>query len=444
MSTPITEALPLPPIYYQSTGPLYLVQDQTGKWIGINETSARLRIKASGFSAEAFDENHNNQVDNCVVAIQDSQNVAYAGPLAGYQSGLHEIRRKQVLVTESPRLLQACPGEWPLLNQILEGMLNDPQGDQRPYLYGWLKLSLVAYRTGLWSPGQVFAFAGPVRSGKSLLQGIITELFGGRAAKPYLYMTGRTAFNADLFGAEHLMVEDEAESIDIRARRHFGAKIKEVAVNVDQHCHGKNKTALTLTPIWRMTMSLNDEPERMQVLPPLDADVADKLTLCRVRQRELPMPTETPEEKRRFREALSAELPAFMAFLEQYEIPAEMRCRRFGIVHYHHPDLVEAMDETRPETRLLSLIDQVLFAGIPNREPWVGGSIALQQLLCDGHQWLNNEARRLLCFSSACGSYLRGIADDPRTANRITSRRVHGQTEWTIHAPAPVEREPGR
>ena len=93
------------------------------------------------------------------------------------------------------------------------------------------------------------------------------------AAKPYLYMTGKTTFNADLFGAEHLMVEDEAESIDIRARRYFGAKIKEIAVNVDQHCHGKGKTALTLTPVWRMTLSLNDEPERMQVLPPASPEM---------------------------------------------------------------------------------------------------------------------------------------------------------------------------
>ena len=435
MSLPTIEALPLPQIYYQSTGPVYWVRDGTGKWISINETSAKLRMKAAGFSPEVFDRNDNHQVDNCVVGIQDSQNVAYAGPLAGYQAGLHEIHRKQVLVTESPRLIEPRAGQWPLLNSILEGMLNDPTHDQRPYLYGWLKVSLLSYRSGLWSHGQVLAFAGPVGSGKSLLQGIITEVFGGRAAKPYLYMTGRTTFNADLFGAEHLMVEDEAESIDIRARRHFAAKIKEVAVNEDQHCHGKGKTALTLTPIWRMTLSLNDEAERMQVLPPLDRDVADKLMLFKVARRELPMPTETPEEKRRFRAALSAELPAFVAFLDQYEIPDALRSGRYGVTHYHHPDLVEALDETTPETRLLALIDQELFGGQVLREPFVGGSIELQERLCDGNEWVNQEARRLLSYSTACGNYLRGIADDPRTAHRVTWRRVNGQKEWTVQPP---------
>jgi hypothetical protein len=314
-------------------------------------------------------------------------------------------------------------------------MLNDPQYDQRPHLFGWLKLALQSLRAGIWSPGQVIAFAGPVGSGKSLLQGIITEVFGGRAAKPYLYMTGSTTFNADLFGAEHLMVEDEAESIDIRARRHFGAKIKEVAVNVDQHCHGKNKVALTLTPIWRMTISLNNEPERMQVLPPLDGDVADKLMLFKVARHELPMPTETPAEKQRFRAMLSAELPAFISYLDQLVIPVELRSKRFGITHYHHPDLVEALDETMPENRVLDLIDQELFTGRLEIKPQEMGSMELQQMLCDGKDWRHQEARKILHYSSACGNCLRGIADNAKTAHRVTSRKVDGKQLWTIHPP---------
>lgn len=437
MSTPITDTLPLPQIYFQSVGPVYWVQDDTEKWIGVNETSARARVRGAGFAPDRRDAQGNSEADNCLLRIQDSQNIAYAGSLAGYQAGLYQIHRRQVLVTESPRLIVPQAGQWPMLSAIIEGMFNDEQCDQRPYLYGWLKRGLECYRSGLWSPGQVVAMAGPVASAKSLLQSVFTEMFGGRAAKPYLYMTGKTTFNADLFGAEHLVVEDEAESTDIRARRHFGSRIKEVAVNRDQHCHGKGKAALTLTPVWRMTISLNDEPERLMVLPPLDTDVADKIMLFKVRKRDLPMPTETAEEKQRFWNALVAELPAFMDFLYHYEIPVELRSRRFGIMHYHHPELVEALAELNPETHLRSMIISALFVDRLTLEEWEGGSLELRQILCDGNEWRHLEARKLLNNANACGSYLRRLADDPTLHDQFTGRKVRGQQIWTIRPPAP-------
>ena len=38
-------------------------------------------------------------------------------------------------------------------------------------------------------------------------------MFGGRAARPYQFMSGLTSFNSDLFEAEHLMIEDEQASL---------------------------------------------------------------------------------------------------------------------------------------------------------------------------------------------------------------------------------------
>lgn len=440
MSTPITEVLPVPNIYYQSTGPAYWVEDSTARWIGVNESSVRLRLRAAGFSTE-IRAGMNNQVDECLLRIQDSQNISYAGSLAGYRAGLHEIHRRQVLVTESPRLIQPALGDWPLLQGIIDGMLDDPQWDQRPYLYGWLKQAMESFRTGRWTPGQVVAMAGPVNSCKSLLQAMFTEMFGGRAAKPYLYMTGRTNFNADLFGAEHLMVEDEAESRDIRARRNFGSRIKEVAVNRDHHCHGKGKQALTLTPIWRMTISLNDEPERLLVLPPLDSDVADKLMLFKVRPYQLPMPTETAEEKARLWNALVAELPAFMEFLDRFQIPGGLRSRRFGVTHFHHPDLVEALTEMSPEARLLELIDAAFFNGDLPLNEWQGSASDLGDILCHGTARRHREADQLLSYSNSCGIYLHRLAN-VEEGGRVSGRHLNGRQIWTIRPPEAEPEQP--
>lgn len=425
----IAQALPLPPLYYNGTTKNYYRADSRGRWMSVNETSAMKFIRQAGHTGQ--NGNGIDDADECLLRVQSEQNVDYVGPLAGYRAGPYVIRGKLVLVTDSPAIIQPQPGEWPTLRTVLQGMF----GDQLPYVYGWLKISIRAVAECRWSSAQVLALAGPVNSGKSLFQRLVTVLLGGRAAKPYQYLTGDTRFNADLFAAEHLMVEDEAESIDIRARRHFGAGLKDVAANLDHQCHGKYREALVLTPIWRMTVSLNEEPERLQVLPPLDGDVADKIMLLKVNHTQMPMPTDTPEEKERFWNVLVAELPAFVHFLSSWEIPADLRSPRFGIRHYHHPELLEALNRTAPEHRLLALVDEVHFRNkglAPQPAAWEGTAEQLERLLtADDH--FRRQVLQLLHFNSACGSYLGRLEGKP--GSRVTKRTVNGYTRWTIAPP---------
>ena len=76
-------------------------------------------------------------------------------------------------------------------------------------------------------------------------------------------MSGATEFNGELFGCEHLMIEDDIGSTDFRARRNFGTRIKEFTVNEVQSCHAKNRQAINLKPFWRLSITLNEEPENL-------------------------------------------------------------------------------------------------------------------------------------------------------------------------------------
>jgi len=441
----IIEALPLPAIYYQPQTQKYWRLDAQGKWIQLNQDSAMAFIISTGRSNKKDDSGF-SEASGCLLDVQSQQNLDYAGPLAGYNAGFYNINGANVLVTESPKLIVPKAGPWPLLEGILRGMFGD---DQIPCFYGWLKQSLNCYHSHRWSPGQALAMAGPVCSGKSLLQDLITELFGGRSAKCHTYMTDRTSFNAELFRAEHLMIEDDAESTDYKARRHFGARLKDVAVNPKHYCHGKYKEALSLTPIWRMTISLNDEPGRLMVLPGIEADIADKIMLLKVAAHPMPMPTSTAEQQAAFRQALSAELPAFADFLMHWEIPEALRCPRFGVRHYHHPELLAAISELSPESRFLALIDIEVFRHRYGcDEPWSGTSNQLQERLLyennGEHSQVAREVERLLYFNSACGAYLGNLAlSQPR---RVSKRILHGQAIWTIQPPpilAPEEENMG-
>ncbi len=435
-----SNALPLPTIYYDGQLKDYYIANDRQRWIRINENSAKRHIRALGYSSTIHAGQAVSALDRCLTEVQVQQDVSYAAPLAGYDAGVYEINGRRILVTESPRIIVPQEGSWPLLHGILEGMFDDPSGDQRPHFFGWAKVSVASLRAHQWQPGQVLGMAGPVRSAKSLLQSIITQLLGGRVAHPHLYMTKGTTFNMDLFAAEHLMIEDAAESTDIRSRRHFGAQIKAFAVNKEQFCHGKNRTPLTLTPRWRVSISLNDEPERLLVLPPINDDIADKIMLLKVHRRDMPMPTGTAQEQGAFWNALLAELPAFVHFLDQFEIPEELRSPRFGITHYHHPEILAGLQALSPEQQLLEMIDRNVFHEAYERAtPWVGSATDLQTRLVDDDSECRRQAQTLLHSPVACGTYLSRLAHE--LPQRFASTTVNGRARYTIQPPPQLDRQ---
>ena len=242
-------------------------------------------------------------------------------------------------------------------------------------------------------------------------------------------MTGKTNFNGEMFAAEHLMIEDEAASTDIRARTHLGSHIKMIAANQTQNCHPKGRPGLTLPPFWRLTISVNEEAEHLMVLPPLQDSIRDKIMLLQAFKQPMPMPTETGDEMELFWKQLVKELPAFLHFLINWEIPTDLRDSRFGISTYHSPALITALGELQPEIRLLSIINGCHYAIRANQE-WKGTAVELQRELTEKDARMQYEARQLLSWANACGTYLGRLAKE--FPDRVSSRGSNGTTIWKI------------
>lgn len=426
-------------IYYDDLNGAFRVQDDRGDWIQMRGSDLERYLQVQGVPGRTGKKGELSPVDRLITKIQLHHAVSYIGPLAGYEKGEHEVCGKRILVTESPTLIEPTKGDWPTLHHILDGMLLDGDVDQRPYFYGWLKVAITAFRAGTRRPGQALVLAGPRDGGKSVLQNyVITPLLGGRGARPYQFMTGGTSFNSDMFAAEHLMVEDEAASTDLRARRHFGALLKQITATDASRCHAKYAKPVMLTPFWRLSITVNDEPENLMVLPPLDESLLDKLILLRAQRQVMPMPTQTHEEREAFTTRLREELPHFLEFLLAWEIPAELRGPRYGITHFHHPDLMAAIDDLAPEHRLLTIIDRELFSRdgveILEGEPWEGTAEELERKLTNSGSSSRQELQRLLTFNTACGVFLGRLAK--KRLNRVSERRVHGIRYWTIQPPS--------
>lgn len=417
-----------PTIFFDARGNGYWLELKD-RYLPLDKASINLHLRRAGLSKEAF-VGHLNQLEAALVKAQLERAVDYAGPLAGHRCGLFKTTDgAKILVTSEPdpgvfSTNGKHAGDFPFLDQFFSELL----GNQAEYALAWLKTARDSLRGETYRPGQMLALAGPSNCGKSLLQAVVTEILGGRSAKPYRYMIGETAFNAELAGAEHLQIEDEAASTDIRARRKFGASVKDFTVNSLMSIHAKGRQAVNLVTFKRLTLSVNDEPEALMVLPPLDDSLKDKIMLFRCERAEL------PADRKRIWNSVLKELPAFLTWLDKWSIPARLRqgreSKRFGVDTYHNKDLFELLSHVSPETRLLNLVDEAIKWHEEDHRTWIGTAVQLEKKIrtCV----FGSSVDKLFYYDTACSVYLSRLAQQhPERVSRGSSKRA----EWTICGP---------
>ena len=100
-------------------------------------------------------------LDTEINRIQCQQDGLCAGPLAGHRVGMQTICGQRTLVTRAPQLVRPMAGEFPAIEQLILGLLDDAEHDQISYLMGWLKVGYESPLNGQLRPGQALAMAGP-------------------------------------------------------------------------------------------------------------------------------------------------------------------------------------------------------------------------------------------------------------------------------------------
>lgn len=412
--------------YYDSFKGSYWTKDANGLWMQMTEGSMKRRLKYEIFADEESKELQFWKVDKEMLRIQLHCNVAWAGEVAGYKAGIHNICGHRVLMTSGPKLIQHAPGRWDTLRKLIEELLQD----QTMYFYAWLKCGLQSlYKGAPFRPGQMLAIAGKRGDGKSFLQNLLTVIFGGRSGKPYRYLIGQTTFNSDLIASEHLMVEDDANSTDYRSRSTFGGMLKNMSVNETQSLHRKTKDAIMVTPFARLTITLNDEPKALAVLPPIEESIADKIILLRSHKATFPNDGEDLDGRNRYKEQLIKEIPAFISFLRSYEIPVDLKNQRYGVSAYQDSNLIWDLADMTPETKLLNLID--------NLQPWEAGTAVWEGTSAELEIKLREKdktgmVRDLMSFSTACGVYLQSLSLS-RPKRVSSDRKDNGSRVWKIY-----------
>lgn len=308
--------------------------------------------------------------------------------LAGYKSGVHENAGGRFIVATSPKIIQPVKGDWSMIRQFIEGRLlptspgYQPPDDEHPLgrvigwqnqatmFYLWLKssyLSLVDGEPGSRMGGHLLVLAGPGDCGKSRIQtNIVTPILGGRSADPTAFLTNADTFNSDMIEAEHQQMEElQSGSQKTTDRVMLSEAFKRMVATEMKRVRLMRNDPFTVEPFWRPTLSINNDPDKLRAFPMLTPDFRDKVLMLDVAQVPLPMPTDTPAERKAWNDRVKAELPAFVWWLvNEFKVPDELlvdengrRATRFGFRYWQHPSLVAELFEDTPAAQLIRLID---------------------------------------------------------------------------------------
>jgi hypothetical protein len=408
----------------------YFFRRDDGNYQPMNESTIRRHLKRYGLSDEKQDGDTESEIGHMLLDIQLDQILHYADNLAGYDAGIHEKNGKAFLSLRSPETPEPHPGDWSTLLQVFTGLFVNEQNLKRFmawFYYAWLYL-----HEREWAPLPVLALAGPRNCGKTLIVEILARVLGNTEKGAALrYISNETSFNADLAGSHLLVVDDEISSMDMRARRSTGQRIKALAVTNDHRIEPKGFDAITLSPHWRCIFATNDEPEALQVLPPIDDGMKDKLLLLRCRRVDMPMPAKTPKQRRDFMTKLMEEVPAMLHTLGDARwIDDYADVNRMAVVGWQDELLLESLHSLDAHRQLLDLVDvlnpySVVLGG------WEGTAAELESLLKSDPS-TNRTAERVLNWPNACGTYLGRLAQEPKS--RVERAKPERDRKWFIKA----------
>ena len=424
----------------------HLRESKDGEFIDLSGDDFSRCMKREGVKLKPAEGEVLSQADELKDYVQENRRIDFSMVnLAGYRSGVYNVSGASMLVKKSPKFVEPKLGKWNFIRKLIERMLGDSGTtfSQVTLFYAWMKMAMDPEQKG----GLALVLAGPRDCGKSLLQHfIITPLLGGRNADPGPHMFGDTDFNAELFGSEHLQMEDPAPKRGF-SRETFAEKIKGIVANNTHRFHPKGRDAVTLSPKWHLSISINDDPDTMKIIPDMRDDVIDKILILRVQRPAdgdgFALPGEG--EREAFREEIRLQLPLFAHFLQTFEIPADYVGRRFGVKAWQNPTIAGQLFSSSLEGRLLDIIDETAIWNESLREglPPGCGSFAEVRGELERHITQGDEAKGLFKHYPD-GKKLLGklkLSHPDRVQQvRITRGELKGHHYWKILPPPPPPR----
>lgn len=364
----------------------------------------KLHLKLKGVSDIAPKGQETSPVDHAIGRIQSTRRVKGAGPFLYCHDKVVWHMGRPYVNTSMVRPIEPIPDtvKWgrgfPWLAKYLTNLLAD-RDEQFDVFQAWVAHFYHQALAGHPSTGMALILAGPTSIGKNFLgTAVLGQLFGGcRDASDYVL--GNDQFNSSLSDTPLWTLHDAALSDD-RTRDAFSQNLKRVVANRELIVRAMYREGVNLPWNGRILITMNLDPESLRMVPNMEISNLEKLLLLKGRAAGMDrFPTD---------EEIRVELPHYGAWLRDYVIPAELASERFGVKHWHHPELYEAAQAesgTAGAYELIDLFRSQLFEGLsPKEKEWRGTVTDLYILMVDSATGVGLSAGRLFRSAKTLGS----------------------------------------
>lgn len=350
---------------YYNNGKYFILDASGKKFIQLNGEGFTRQLRMQGMSHRGAD-GEMSAVDRFKAYVELHNTVDAFGALAGRSIGLRDSEGTGMsyLVTRKNARTIAKAGSWDNIREILEAQYGE---DQLRYLYAWLHRSRYQLEQEEFMQGHALVISGKVGGGKSLIITNVIKALLGEVGDAYQYLCKDNQFNGDLIGAEMLLIDDKPLSRRMEDRKIFGNQIKSVvAASSDVRCHRKGVDGFNVNPLWRIVIAINDTEQDLGSMPPLgegDEDtIGDKVLMLKCFPAKLPF-TGDRDQFTKVKALIRSEIQAFAHFIDNYTISEGIKkgdCR-FGFDAYHHPELLEVLNQNSNSRTLLSATTEAIF-----------------------------------------------------------------------------------
>lgn len=360
---------------YWYDGRNYFIEDGSGGFIMSLKEECQLDLQCRhNLSGRPARHENVSEVKQALFQINSAKRIEAGLPFCFVKSQIVKHENRTYFNTARVRPLTPADqaGEWgaefPVIAKWMEHMLGE---EQLKYELAWLKHAYLNAQSGSPKRGHAHFLVGPPNCGKTLYNTIILGgLFGG-GIKASEYLTGKSEWTDHLFEYGMWLVDDEAPTASNAMHTAFTARLKEHIANDTFLINGKFKKSGRVYWRGRISCTLNDDPVSMRLLPDLDMSIKDKLMVFKC--------NDGFNFTKDIKHVVSAELPAFAAWLLAHEIQPELLETRFGVKAYVNSELES---RARADSRYSHIIEILsMFRRTLQDDSWEGTCSELMVVL---------------------------------------------------------------
>lgn len=374
--------------YFDGTG--YWRLDYKGDWQWFNQDNTNLWLRVErGLSGSKKPKETASEVEQALYAIQSMHRIEATAPFTFTDEQFVEWNGETYLNTNRRRPM--CPaGEgygnpenFPWLREFFHNFFDSHPSEKvhpREYYLAELQRAYRGFYESVPTQGHVVILAGGPGKGKSLLTTFILRRIFGSAADAGGFLVAGKGFNKSLGESAIWFVDDNQSAGSFSSHKAFSEVLKKHVATPEVVWEPKFKDARSIPWYGRIYVSCNDDADSISIVPDLDINILDKISIFKVN----PDWTARFLPNKEMEEVIVNELPYFLRWLLDEFEPAEGVLTpdkpRYGIRPYWHIDIVKTARESSAQYRLAEVLElwrnQKAFED-KSKLVWIGNSTAL-------------------------------------------------------------------